>query len=233
MTNIFANNSLLEPLMMKDQVAGLIKEAMMSGQLQAGERIVELRVAKQLGVGTTCVREALFELEKQGFVARIPNKGAYVTEFSKEDTEQIYRVRIALEGLAAELAQANTTPTELQEMQRCVDEMKEAAHAGDLDSFFENDLRFHREMWALSRNRVLVKLLESLVTPLFAFYLMRTRRDVQQLVRGAEKHQRILDAIRTGDPGGSRKVVEETLQIFKGEEEVFLQNKSIEGSDKP
>ncbi len=221
MSNGFTKEQ-VEPVTMKDQVAGLIKKAMMSGRLQPGERIVELQLAKQLGVGTTCVREALFDLERQGFVNRVANKGAYVTEFNLEDTEQIYKVRTALEGLAVELAQGQTTEEEFDSLQAFIDEMRAAGREGDLVRFFDADLSFHRGLWALSRNRYLVRLLESIVVPLFAFYIMRTRRDVEQLLHGADNHQRILDIIKSGDMAGARRTVEDTLRRFKGEEPVFL-----------
>src|SRR5579863_10281340 len=98
------NGGSVEPISLRNQVADLIKGAMLSGKLKPGERIVELRLAKELGLGTTSIREALFQLERQGYVTRVLNKGAYVTELSPEDRRQIYTVRMELEGLSAQLA---------------------------------------------------------------------------------------------------------------------------------
>src|SRR6476660_90744 len=83
----------LQRIVLKDRVAELIKEAILTGKLEPGDRIVEMKLASDLGVGTTAVREALFELESQGFVSRVTNKGTFVTELTADDIEQILRVR--------------------------------------------------------------------------------------------------------------------------------------------
>src|SRR5688572_6741931 len=86
-------NSPLTRVGLKDRVAELIKEAILSGRLQPGERIVEMKVANEVGVATTAVREALFELEAQGFVSRLANRGTFVTKLSEDDVQKILRVR--------------------------------------------------------------------------------------------------------------------------------------------
>ena len=74
----------------KDRVSDVIREAIVSGKLRPGERIVEMQVSKDLGVGNTAVREALFDLESKGFVTRVANKGTFVTQLTIEDVEQIF-----------------------------------------------------------------------------------------------------------------------------------------------
>src|SRR5438552_645682 len=97
----------IEPISLKDLVTGAIREAILNGKLAPGARIVESRLAKQMRVGQSAVREALQELEFQGFAVRVANKGAFVTDFSLEDINQIYRVRMELEGFAGQLAREN------------------------------------------------------------------------------------------------------------------------------
>src|SRR5688572_27557381 len=99
----------LRRVVLKDRVAELIKDAILTGKLEPGDRIVEMKLASDLGVATTSVREALFELESQGFVTRFTNKGTFVTQLAGEDIAQILRVRHELEGLAAELAEQQVT----------------------------------------------------------------------------------------------------------------------------
>ena len=108
----------LEPITTRDRVADLIKKAVVSGDLKSGARIIELRLAKDLGLATTSIREALFELERQGFVTRIANKGAFVTELSDEDVQQIDRVRAELEGLALTLFKERAVPGDFDEFAR-------------------------------------------------------------------------------------------------------------------
>src|SRR5579859_7778047 len=94
----------VKPISLVDQVRDILKERIFRGNLRPGDRIVEQRVAKELGVGQNAVREALIELAHLGFVQRTPNKGTYVTRLTRADAERIAPVRAAMEGLAARLA---------------------------------------------------------------------------------------------------------------------------------
>ena len=158
-----------------------------------------MRLAKQLGVGNTAVREALFELERAGLVTRIPNKGSFITKMTLQEAQQIFQVRKALEGLAVELALEHISPTGLDTLRSLVDAMKTAAEANEFERFYQNDLEFHRTLWRLSQNRFLASSLETLVAPLFAFFLIRTRLDYRiDLLASAQRHRQLLDTIQDG-----------------------------------
>lgn len=205
----------LEPITTKDRVAELIKSAMLSGQLKSGQRIVELRLAKDLGLATTSIREALFELERQGFVTRITNKGAYVTELSNEDVQQIYEVRGELEGFALVLFMERAGPGDFDEFGKILARMRVSARAGDSRTFYAADLEFHRTLWRLSGNRYIYRCLDSIVAPLFAFYVATLERTTDQLIRHADRHQEIIDAIRLEDKDKAREVLRQSLtQVF-------------------
>src|SRR4051794_9424605 len=83
----------------KERVAEAIQNAILSGKLSPGSRIVESQLAREIGVGNTVLREALFELESKGFVRRVANKGTFVTQLTLEDVEQIFCARREMEGL--------------------------------------------------------------------------------------------------------------------------------------
>ena len=95
-----------------------------------------MKLAADLGVGTTAVREALFELEAQGFVTRLTNKGTFVTQLSKEDVAQILTVRRELEGLAVQLLEERATEEHIASMRRIVGEMRTFAGDNDIQSFY-------------------------------------------------------------------------------------------------
>jgi DNA-binding GntR family transcriptional regulator len=178
----------------------VIRKAITSGDLKPGDRIVELQLAKQLGVGNTAVREALFELEGAGLVTRIPHKGSFITKMTFQDARDIFRVRTELESLAVELAVEHASSTDLDMLQGFVDAMKAAAETSDIERFYQNDLEFHRALWQLSRNRYLASSLETLVVPLFAFFLIRTRMDYRiDLLGSAQRHHQLLDSIKKRD----------------------------------
>lgn len=187
----------LKPVSLRNRIVEIIRQAITSGDLSPGDRIVELRLAKQLGVGNTAVREALFELERAGLVTRIPNKGSFITKTTLEDAQQIFQVRKVLEALAVELAVQHMSPAYLDMLQGMVDSMRAAAEASDFERFYHNDLEFHRVLWQLSQNRYLAGSLETLVVPLFAYFLIRTRQDYKvDLLGSAQRHHELLDSIR-------------------------------------
>jgi DNA-binding GntR family transcriptional regulator len=139
-------------------------------------------------------------LERAGLVTRIPNKGSFITKMTMEDAQQIFRVRKELEGLAVELASEHISSSDLDQLQSLVDGMKTAAETSDIERFYQNDLEFHRVLWRLSGNRYLASSLETIVVPLFAFFLIRTRMDYRiDLLGSAERHHKLLDTIRNRD----------------------------------
>jgi DNA-binding GntR family transcriptional regulator len=189
----------IKPVTLRHRIVEIIRQAITSGDLGPGDRVVELRLAKQLGVGNTAVREALFELERAGLVTRIPNKGSFITKMTWEDAQQIFRVRKELESLAAELALERISAADLAMLQGFVDGMRTAAETSDFERFYQNDLEFHRTIWRLAQNRYLASILETLVVPLFAFFLIRTRLDYRvDLLGSAQRHHQLLDTIRDG-----------------------------------
>jgi DNA-binding GntR family transcriptional regulator len=174
-----------------------VRAAIESRHLKAGQRVTELGLAGELGVAQATVREALVELESQGFVER---RGAhrYITALSARDIEDIYLVRERLETLAVELL-ATARPG-LQTASRACRDMQEAAQAGDPMQFYEADLAFHRALWHATENRSLQDALERLVPKLFAFGIIRhTHLSADQLMRTAELHQRLLELIGGGE----------------------------------
>src|ERR1019366_7823624 len=128
-----------------------------------------------------------------------------------EDAQQIFRVRKELEGLAVELAVPHMAAKDFDTLQGLVDTMRTAAESSDIERFYHHDLEFHRTLWQLSQNRYLASSLETLVVPLFAFFLIRTRLDYTvDLLGSAQRHHQLLDSIRNGD---ARKPPAETSDI--------------------
>ena len=211
----------LQRTVLKDRVSELIKSAILSGKLEPGDRIVEMKLAADLGVGTTAVREALFELEAQGFVTRLTNKGTFVTELSKDDVAQILSVRRELEGLAVQLLEQRATEKDIALLRGIVGEMREAARHSNLQNFYRSDLEFHRTIWALSGNRHLAKALDITVVPLFAFFIMKNPSDsVSQLLESADWHGRVVEAIANRED--ARACMESALRFFNEQERWML-----------
>ena len=206
---------LIQPISKKDQVVAAIKDAILSGEIAPGEQIVESRMAHQLGSGIPLVREALIALEHQGFVQKTPYKGTTVTKLAPNELQQVFQLRVELEPLAVEWARKNVTPADVEELQGLIKGMERAAQKVDLALFYQNDLDWHRKLWALSGNAYLVDVLERLVVPLFAFFLMKNRRERHVYVESAVMHGRIVAALRDKSAAEARKLMKESLKDWK------------------
>lgn len=206
---------LVQPLSKKDQVVALIRQAIIGGQLTAGDPIVESRIGSQIGAGTSLVREALIELEHQGFVRKIPYKGTYVTKLSHADVEGIFRLRRELETLAVEWAIERVTPADLDELRRLIERMRSAASELDLRQFYEYDLAFHRQLWQMSGNAWLVEALERLVPPLFAFFLIKTPRNQEHYLASVAEHAAIIETLRSGDTDAVRALMRSSVGVWR------------------
>jgi DNA-binding GntR family transcriptional regulator len=209
---------LIQPVSKRDQVVSSFKDAILKGVIQPGESIVESRVAQQLGAGIPLIREALIELEHQGYVQKIPYKGTTVTKLERKNVEQIFRLRLELETLAIEWAKESVTPEDIAYLREVNGRMKRAAQALDLDIFYENDLAFHRKLWEMSGNQYLVECLERVVVPLFAFFVMKNRRDRNSYIESAANHEKIIEALPQFSKTKLRALMRESLTDWKNEE---------------
>ena len=158
---------------LRDKIAARLREWILDGTLRPGERIVELDVAARLDVSRAPLREALWALAAQGLVRISPHRGATVTRLSESDIREIFEIREALETLAAKRVRASRDPQRAARLARALDGLEEAAAARDPRLFSEADLRFHRELWALSGNVHLAAALDELSTRFFGYELIR------------------------------------------------------------
>jgi DNA-binding GntR family transcriptional regulator len=198
-----------------EAVAQKLRDAILAGQLKPGERLVEQKLAASLGIGQPTLREALKELEFQGFVRKSPKKGTYVTELTTEDFRKIQEVRMALEVVAIEKAAANVTDAALRQLDDLVKTMRSAAQKFDLATFHKSDLAFHRIVWNLTGNEYLGLALERVAFGLFAFVLLqREPSAANEFIASAEQHARIVGGLRTRHPSRARQAFIESTMAF-------------------
>ena len=208
---------LIQPLSKKNQVVEAIKEAVLSGSIKPGDQIVESRIAQELGAGIPLVREALIELEHHGFVQKTPYKGTIVTKLGPIEIREIFQLRVELEALAVEWAKDNVTPKDIKELQKLIQKMEHSGAELDLDQFYQIDLDFHRKLWDMSGNPYLAGVLERMVVPLFAFFVMKTRREKESYIRSAAMHGRIVEGLETKSAAELRELMKNSLKGWKDE----------------
>jgi DNA-binding GntR family transcriptional regulator len=198
-----------------DKVADFLREMILSGQWRPGDRIVETKVARQLNIGQPAVREALGKLEEAGLVKRFQNAGCVVTQLSKVELSQIFRVRIELESLAVELATASKTPEKSTLLKSSLANLQKTAHKGKVQDFYKADFEFHRTIWQLADNRFLEKALTQLVIPLFNSATIEVlAHDNLDFVKDAAEHAQIVEAILSGDKVHACKILRAALGAF-------------------
>jgi DNA-binding GntR family transcriptional regulator len=194
---------------LRAQVKDVILQRIVEGSLEPGSRIVETRIAQELGVSQAPVREALRDLEQLGCVVHEPNRGCSVRAFSAEELLEAFPVRAALEALAARLAAERITTAELAELDQLLERMRRAARDGDAHEQSQANASFHATVVRAARNRTLERQWQML-EPYSRTYLTVSRPGID-LVHLSDRHVPVLDALRRRDRAKAAEAMEEHL----------------------
>jgi DNA-binding GntR family transcriptional regulator len=204
-------------VVLREQVKELILERILNGTYESGERLVETRIAAELGTSQAPVREALRDLEILRFVESEPFRGSRVREISQEELIEIYPVRAAIEEVAAREA-ATRLDGDVDALEVELDAMHRAADENDLHAQVEHDVTFHRLIVEASGNAILLETWLSLgIGPRTIVTALRTGLDGHEI---AERHRPVLEALRARDPEAAgaalRRHVEQYGELLKG-----------------
>jgi len=183
-----------------------IREAIVSGALRPGQRLVEVELAQQLGISRAPVREALRQLETEGLVIAEPHRGAHVADLSQQDLWEIYTLRAAVEGLAVRLVASDPQPEVVQELERLVGRMRTAAARGRRRELSRFDIQFHETICKAAKHGRLLEAWRGMQARVRMFVSMTSqyRLPLDQVVR---YHEEVLEAIRRGDPGAAEALL--------------------------
>jgi DNA-binding GntR family transcriptional regulator len=183
-------------------IAERLRSAILNGYFGPGERLPEEQLAKTMGVSRGPVREALAKLEREGLIVIRRNRGAFVAQLSREDLDEVYSLRVAIERLAVERCVANATDNDIADLQGVVDHISELMEHGITEQqSAELDLEFHDIIYRSGRHRRLYDTWATLRPQIHVLLLNRNvaHEDFRDLVVPA--HQAIIDAVvsRDGD----------------------------------
>ncbi len=196
---------------LRELVFESLREAIISGQLRPGERMMEIQLAEEMGVSRTPVREAIRKLELEGLVEMIPRKGAYVAGLSLRDIADVFEIRRALEGLAAELAADRITDEELENLERYLVIISEQIEAGNLEEVVQTDTDFHTLLYQASRNNRLSQIINNLREQIQRF--RTTSLSYPGRMKAAlEEHRKIVEAISSRDGELARRIAQEHIE---------------------
>ena len=182
---------------LREQIKDVILQRIVSHEYPPGARLVETRIAQELGVSQAPVREALRDLEQLGCVIHEPFRGCSVKAFSADELLEAFPVRAALEALAARLAAEHISEDELLLLAELLERMRDAARRGDAHDQSQANASFHATIVRAARNSLLERQW-SFLEPYSRTYLTVSRPglDLRAL---SERHVSILDALRARD----------------------------------
>lgn len=206
-----------------------IRDGILNGKYKERDELREVTIGKELGVSRTPVREALRQLELEGLVTIIPNKGAYVTGISEKDVNDIFEIRFLLEGLCARWATENITTEALDQLEEIILLSEFHMKRGSISSeqITELDGRFHLVLYEACQSRILSHVLTD-----FHKYVLVARKSSMVSEERARKsireHKQILRAIRDKDADMAEQLANEhilhvmqNLQKQESEEQVI------------
>ncbi|MEV4076307.1 GntR family transcriptional regulator [Nonomuraea fuscirosea] len=178
---------------LRDQIRQAVVDGLISGRYAPGDRIVERRVAAELGVSQAPVREALRELEALRLIESSPNKGAQVRGITEADLREVYQVRAGLEETAVRLGRPD-----VHALRRHLHRLQEATAGGSLTEQVRHGVGFHREIVAAAGNAVLMSVWESLGVEVWTHLSIRLFR--MRPHENARDHEPLVEAFERDDP---------------------------------
>lgn len=199
------------------RIADRIVDAVASGGLEPGQRLIETEIAAALGVSRMPLREALKLLEAQGLLAVTPRRGAVIVGLDERRMRQICEARLALERLAMQDAAAalRADPAGRASFDRLIEQMRQRAEMGDWLAAGKADLEFHRRLVLAARNPVVRMLWEALARHVLIVF-GREIRSEQDAVRLVEQHARLRDVLLDGAPAALDAEIEGHIMRLRG-----------------
>ncbi len=195
-----------EYLPLRDVVFNTLRQAILTGEMKPGERLMEIHLANKLGVSRTPIREAIRKLELEGLVIMIPRRGAEVAQITWKNLKDVLEVRRALDVLAIELACDRMTQEELQELYRACEDFAEATKTKDARQIAQADVALHDLIVASTRNNRLIQLVNNLAEQMYR-YRFEYIKDTSQHERLVQEHNDMYQSILRKDKESAARAV--------------------------
>lgn len=198
MTSNSVSHEVSDKYSLRGRVFHRIREDILIGKYRHNEALIETKISEELGVSRTPVREALRQLELEGLVTLIPNKGAVVTGITSKDIADIYSIRSLIEGLSAKWAAQNISKVQIEALEEIIYLSEFHLAKGNLEQLLDLDNRFHELLYDCSNSKILRHVLSD-----FHHYVQRVRQislsSMERAQKSIQEHKDILEAIKKGD----------------------------------
>ena len=208
-----AVRSLADHQSLRERIVARLRQAIITGDLAPKSHLIEPELARQLNVSRTPLREAIRQLEAEGFVTTVPRVGCFVSEITPQDAADLYAIRTVIEGLAARQAAENPDPAKREVLEEILSDL--AKRTADFRQYHEISGRFHDIIVELSGNRRLQGIYHSLVQH------VSRMRTLSLAVRGRPEislrgHRRIATAILRGQGAEAERAMRAHIEAASG-----------------
>lgn len=212
---------------LRETVFQTLRKAILTGKLEPGERLTEIRLGKILGTSRTPIREAIRKLELEGLVTIVPGSGARVAQITERQLQDVLEVRRALDMLCARLASKRITPEEKRELEKASEYFRDCVRKGDFLEIAEADVRFHDVIIRASKNQTMTTVLDRLADNIYR-YRFEYIKDDQRYEKLISEHEDLCRAIVSGDEEKAAETA--ALHIERQMDSVLQQLKKISGN---
>jgi DNA-binding GntR family transcriptional regulator len=185
--------------LLSQKVYRVLKTEIVKGFLEPGTKLFEDKIATQMGVSRTPVREAIQKLAAEGLIKITPNQTLVVTEVSLEDVKEVLQIRGILEGLATRVAAQKITRQEIEELEEIITQMGLYVTKKDLTSYCKLDDEFHNLILHICGNKWIIQIRDNLGNFLYRFRI-KSLSVPGRLKCSLEEHQKIMESLKEKNP---------------------------------
>lgn len=210
-------------LPLRDVVFTTLRRAIITGEFAPGERLMEVSLARRLGVSRTPVREAIRKLELEGLVTMIPRKGAQVARITEKSLRDVIEVRSVLEEFAAALACERIDELNMREMKEIHRQFVDAVESDDMMKMVDNDEKFHDAIFRAAKNDRLLTIIANLREQFYR-YRMEYIRDIKNHSILIKEHEQLMHAIFHHNKDAARDIMKTHLRNQQERVSELIQN---------
>lgn len=212
MQDELSNMKINEYLPLRDIVFQSIRKAILTGELEPGERLMETQLGEKLGVSRTPIREAIRKLELEGLVIMVPRKGAQVAHFTQKDIQDVLEVRAALEALAAKLACKRMDERSFLRLQLVIAEYEYAVKEKDIETMIQKDVEFHETIFKATNNDKLSQFFNNMREQVDR-YRIAYLKNSEESSNVMSEHLELLAALKNRDEELSERLASEHIKV--------------------
>lgn len=194
------------------ELAALIRAGIIAGEYAPNQRLIEVDICERFGVKRPAVRDALLQLENEGLVERVPNRGSRVRSISVAEAIEIAELRMVIEGLCASRAASRISPSEIEEFGRLRAAMLVAVDSGDLGEYQQLNRTLHERVGEISGQATALSMLGRLTAQNNRRFRLPYGRDRAAI--SVREHVAVIDAIVDRDPAAAETAMRQHLQIL-------------------